>query len=297
MQRPFEIPTEVYPFESKWLEVDGQTIHYVDEGEGPVIVFCHGNPSWSLLYVDIIKELRSDFRCIAMDYPGFGMSGKPDIAQYGYTPGEHSAILQAFIEKMGLTDFSIFVQDWGGPIGLGAAGRMPERIRRMYIGNTWAWKYKEGTEMYTNAKAFSDKMGGPESKARIMEKNTFLKISMNQLLAGAKKNTPDLADAVKAAWLAPFSTPESRLPTWVFPGQIMGAGDFLTEVENNMAKLADKPAVLFWGMKDMVFPPSTLEDWRKMLNNIQKEVPLPEANHFFQTEEPELIAKTIREFE
>ena len=295
MERPFEISNEIYPFESKWMEIENIPVHYIDEGSGPVILFCHGNPSWSLLYSGIIQGLRDKYRCIAMDYPGFGMSGKPDINTYGYTPAEHSGVLKSFVEKLGLEKFHIFVQDWGGPIGLGMAGVLPEKIDKMIIGNTWAWPHIEGSDSYKAAKAFSDKMGGPESRQRIMEKNTFLKISIGILTGGMGKRNPALKDQVKEAYLAPFSTPESRLPTWVFPGQIIGAKDFLTEVKNNLAGLVEKETLLFWGMKDGVFPPPVLEEWKAILKNY-KVVELPEANHFFQEDEPELIAKELAAF-
>ena len=68
-----------YPFEPHYLDLDGLRYHYLDEGTGEPIVMVHGNPSWSLLYSGIIQNLRDSYRCIAMDYPGFGMSGKPDI--------------------------------------------------------------------------------------------------------------------------------------------------------------------------------------------------------------------------
>ena len=71
----FEVDKELFPFESRFLKTsDGSEIHYVDEGEGPVILMLHGNPSWSFLYRKMITKLKAHFRCIAPDYPGFGLS-------------------------------------------------------------------------------------------------------------------------------------------------------------------------------------------------------------------------------
>ena len=126
-----------------------------------------------------------------------------------------------------------------------------------------------------------------------MQKNSFLNISMPLLLRGAKSRGKELRAELKAAYLAPFSTPESRIPTWVFPGQIMQAREYLESLGNSLEPLRDKPTVLFWGMKDLVFPPVILEAWKKRLSNY-KFVELPEANHFFQEEEPEIIANEIR---
>ena len=67
----------LYPFESKWFDGAGPRVHYVDEGGGPTVVMFHGNPTWSFLYRNVITKLRGQFRCIAVDYPGFGLSERP----------------------------------------------------------------------------------------------------------------------------------------------------------------------------------------------------------------------------
>ena len=74
MERPDWFDESLFPFESKWMDVDGNTVHYIDEGEGPAIVMCHGNPTWSFLYRKVVSGLSDRFRCIAIDYPGFGLS-------------------------------------------------------------------------------------------------------------------------------------------------------------------------------------------------------------------------------
>ncbi len=296
MKRAFEISTDIYPFESKWLDIDGITIHYLDEGEGPTLLLCHGNPTWSLLYVPIIRLLKDKFRCVAIDYPGFGFSGKPDISDYGYTPAEHSNILIKAIDKLGLDQFSIFVQDWGGPIGLNAATEYADRIENMFIGNTWAWAFEPGTPMGEASEKFSSKMGGDAMKEKIMQKNSFLNISMPLLVRGARRHMPELRNQIKQAYLAPFSTPESRIPTWIFPRQIMAAKEFLSELNNKFEqRLSEKPTILFWGEKDLVFPPHLIPEWEKRLKNFKK-VLFPEASHFFQEEEPEQISTEIKQF-
>jgi haloalkane dehalogenase len=292
MKRPFEIASEIFPFESRWKKIKDINIHYIDEGEGPVILFCHGNPTYSLLYSNIISKLRDKYRCIAMDYPGFGMSGKPEYPGYGYTPEEHSEILKEFILKMKLEDFSIFVQDWGGPIGLNAACDLSERIKYLFIGNTWAWEFKEGTPSGESARGFSNKMGGDDLKEKIMQKNSFMNISISLLLRGIKKRNPEQAEKLKEAYVAPFNTPESRIPTWVFPRRIIESGKFLDELSKKLPRIINKKAILFWGEKDVIFPAPVKEEWKRILKNFT-EVSLPEASHFFQEEEPDQIAQEI----
>jgi haloalkane dehalogenase len=67
----------LYPFESRWFDSSAGRVHYIDEGSGPPILFCHGNPTWSFLYRHIVHQLRDRFRCVAADYLGFGLSERP----------------------------------------------------------------------------------------------------------------------------------------------------------------------------------------------------------------------------
>ena len=125
-RRPNWLSRQLYPFEDQWMEIDGHTLHYVDEGAGPVLLLLHGNPTWSFLYRGIIRRLRDTFRCVAADYPGFGLSTAR--AGYGFTTREHSAVVEKLFLALDLRDVTLVVQDWGGPIGLGLAGRQSDRI-------------------------------------------------------------------------------------------------------------------------------------------------------------------------
>src|SRR5689334_7402118 len=135
--RPAWVPTHLYPFEDRYADAAGCRVHYVDEGTGPPLLMLHGNPTWSFLYRDVILGLRERFRCIAVDHPGFGLSApRPG---YRFTPAEHAEVLEALVRQLDLTDVTMMVQDWGGPIGFAVAGRRPDRFARFVIGNTWAW--------------------------------------------------------------------------------------------------------------------------------------------------------------
>ena len=107
MTLPFATPTELFPVEHRFLELDGARIHIVDAGAGETLLLLHGNPSWSFLYRKIIAALKSDFRCVAMDYPGYGMSDAPP--RYGFTPREHTAVLERFVERLDLRDLTMMV--------------------------------------------------------------------------------------------------------------------------------------------------------------------------------------------
>src|SRR5215471_17443657 len=96
----FDVPQRLFPVERRFLELDGARIHYVDEGTGNTLLLLHGNPSWSFLYRKIIAALKSDFRCVALDFPGYGLSDP--APGYHFTPKEHSDVLERFVDRLGL---------------------------------------------------------------------------------------------------------------------------------------------------------------------------------------------------
>src|SRR3954451_6985259 len=112
--RPAWVDDGLFPFESRFVSIGGHTVHYVDEGSGPTLLLLHGNPTWSFLYRNVILGLRDRFRCIAVDHPGFGLSTAPDA--YTFTPAEHAETLEQLVLQLDLTDVTLMVQDWGGPI-------------------------------------------------------------------------------------------------------------------------------------------------------------------------------------
>lgn len=114
MSIDFTPDPQLYPFESRWFDSSRGRIHYVDEGTGPPILLCHGNPTWSFLYRDIIVALRDRFRCVAPDYLGFGLSERP--SGFGYQIDEHARVIGEFVDHLGLDRYLSMGQDWGGPI-------------------------------------------------------------------------------------------------------------------------------------------------------------------------------------
>jgi haloalkane dehalogenase len=92
---PTWLDRTLYPFESRWIDIDGNRIHYVDEGKGPILLLLHGNGSWSFLYRHMIFRLAGQFRCIALDHAGFGLSrARPG---FSFKPRAHSAVLESFV--------------------------------------------------------------------------------------------------------------------------------------------------------------------------------------------------------
>jgi haloalkane dehalogenase len=98
----FAPSAQLYPFDSRWFDSSAGRLHYVDEGRGPAILMCHGNPTWSFLYRQLIRTLQGTFRCIAVDYLGFGLSDRPP--GYGYTPAEHAGVVGELVRELDLKE-------------------------------------------------------------------------------------------------------------------------------------------------------------------------------------------------
>ncbi len=281
---PEWLPMELFPFENRFAEIDGHTIHYIDEGSGPTLLLLHGNPTWSFLYRDIVLELRDRFRCIALDYPGFGLSTPTD--GYDFLPASHARVVESFVKEMKLADISIMVQDWAGPIGLWVAGRRPEDIKALIIGNTWAWPI-DGDPHFER---FSKIMGGPIGGFFIRHFNAFV----NFLIPSGVKRKK-LPKEVMNAYRSPFPTKESRLPTRIFPREIAGSPDFLTEVEAGLVNLKDTPTLILWGDKDFAFREQEKTRFESAFPK-HHTVILEGAGHYIQEDAPDEISRSIMEW-
>ena len=280
---PFTVPADLFPVEHRFLDLDGAHIHYVDEGSGETLLLLHGNPTWSFLYRKIIAALKSDFRCVAIDYPGYGMSDAPP--GYGFTPKEHSAVLERFVDHLGLADLTLMVQDWGGPIGLGFAGRRPELVRRLIIGNTFAWPLDGEWRI----RVFSWVLGGPVGRSLTSAFNFGPKVFFAR--GFARKTEPE----VREMYLAPWRDPGRRAAAVIAPRQLIAASPYLREVEANLHSLADRPALIVWGTKDFAFREAERARFERIFPK-HRTVLLDDASHFLQEDAGDRIAEVFRAF-
>jgi haloalkane dehalogenase len=247
--RPAWVPDDLYPFEDRWLAIDGHRVHFVDEGTGPPLLLLNGNPSWSFGWRDVILGLRGSFRCIAPDYPGFGLSEA--ALGFDYTPRSQSQVVERLVDLLGLDAVVVFGYAWGGPIGLGLAGRRPELVRALVIANTWAWP-----DDRLRVRLFSALMGGPLSPLLVDRLNLMLRVYLPFNLKRGR-----LTDAERAAYAGPFPRPKRSIMA-VFPREIIRGRGWLREVEANLPKLAAKPALIVWPDSDPGFGDTELAGWQ-----------------------------------
>jgi haloalkane dehalogenase len=283
VKRPFEVDAAEYPFKDHWLPYRDGYIHYIDEGQGPTVLLLHGNPTWSYLYRNIIKELRNDCHLIALDYPGFGMSKAP--SHYNFTAQEQSDAVQDFIHRLCLEDLVLVVQDWGGPIGLNYAVEHRENLRGIVVINTWAWP-----TTLLPMKIFSLLMGGwPLGYWLQTRRNFFAKAVVPSEMHQSEKIT----ESLRKAYTDPFPTPKSRIPTWIFPGQIRKARSWFAAIEAKLPTLSDVPAQILWGTKDSAgFPLAEVDKWQRYLKMNETEL-LIDASHLVQEDRPDRVAAAI----
>ena len=277
---------DLYPFESRWFDAGpAGRMHHVDEGAGRPILMCHGNPTWSFLYRHLIRELRGRFRCVAVDYPGFGLSERP--AGYGYTAAEHAAAVGALVRSLDLRDLIVMGHDWGGPVCLSVACEEPDRVTGVVLGNTWFWPVDR------RARTFSRVMSSRPLQRAILERNFFVE---RLLPSGIVRSLEPLE---MEHYRAVQPTPEARAGVAELPRQLRDAGPWLTELEERVPRLlGGKRALVTYPMRDFAFPAKpTLPRFRRAFADVEV-VELPRAKHFFQEDaSPEVAAAIARRFE
>jgi haloalkane dehalogenase len=269
-----------FPFEPRYLELDGLRLARVDEGEGPPVVFFHGEPTWSFLWRKVIPPvLKAGYRCVAPDLAGFGRSDKPlDLGWYSYD--RHTEIVRALVEELDLRGATAVVHDWGGPIGLRLAVEAADRFDRLVITDSGLFTGRQ--RMADAWLAFRD----------FVERTEDLPVSM--LVRRACKTDP--GDEVAAAYDAPFPTPESKAGARAFPlilptsPEMPGAAEGRRTLEA-LAK-DDRPTLILWADSDPVLPAETGRRFASAIGRPDPEE-IEDAAHFLQEDAGERIGRRI----
>lgn len=271
--RPEWLDPTIYPFASHYLDLAMGRMHYVDEGQGEPIVFVHGTPTWSFLYRDLIKRLSARYRCVAPDQIGFGLSDKP--ASWTYRPADHTRNLAALIEHLGLRDLTLVVHDFGGPIGLGYAVDHPQNVARVVVFNSWMWSLADDPQ----ARRADRLVRGALGKFLY----TRLNASPRFLLPALWANKATLTPEVHRAYTAVHRGAQERMGMYQLARELLGSSDYYDDLWEQRAQLANIPALLLWGLKDVTFGPA-LGRWREAFPRAQV-VTFPDAGHFVMEEE------------
>ncbi|MCA0301567.1 MAG: alpha/beta fold hydrolase [Proteobacteria bacterium] len=273
-EQRFGLPAGSFPFASRLLHLNNCQLHLVDEGRGPVLLFLHGNPTWSFQFRHLIRTLRGSYRCIALDLPGFGLSTAPP--GFSFKPRDAAPLVAAAMRDLDLRDATLVAHDWGGPIGLAAMAEEPGRIRRIVLGNTWAWPVNGDFHF----EWFSRLMGGPVGRWANLRFMAFVTWFMPMAMRRRR-----LAAMERAAYRAPFADATRRVPLHVFPSEIVGAGPWLAEVER-VAAAFDGPVQLLWPDRDVAFRRRELAHWRSLWPRARVAA-IERCGHFLWEEAPD----------
>ena len=284
--RPGWVSDELFPFKSHFFDSPRGRMHYIDEGKGEPIVFVHGNPSWSFEFRGPIRGLSGQFRCVAADHIGFGLSERSPRPQ-DYCPRVHSDNFAALLDHLQLENITLYLTDWGGPIGLDFARRYPDRVRRLILANTWCWPVNTDRHFVM----FSRMMSSPVGRFLNRRLNFFV----TQVMPRAVGDRKVLGREVMRHYRQAQPDPESRGACAAFPGHIIGASDWLESIWSDRDSFVNKPSLVLWGHKDIAFRQQELNTWQAELTNYECYT-FEQSGHFLAEEIPDSVTPLLAEF-
>lgn len=278
-----------YPFPSSFIEIGQHRMHYLDVGHGPVVVMVHGNPTWSYYFRNLIASISQFCRVIAMDHIGCGLSDKVQDFHY-YTLQQHRENLEVLLSSLDITSFSLVVHDWGGAIGMGLATRYPERIEKIVVLNTAAFRSK--------------RIPWRIRICRLPILGPFLVRAFNgfALPATFMAVKRPMRKEIAKAYLAPYNNWRNRIAIAAFVRDIpLSAGDRsydeLTRIENGLPLLRDAgiPMLILWGGGDFCFDRHFYEEWLRRFP-AAKHVYYGDGGHYLLEDKPVETGEQIASF-
>jgi haloalkane dehalogenase len=270
------------------MEIDGQRLHYVDEGAGEPLLFVHGNPTWSFYWRNLILGLRDRYRCVAVDHIGCGLSDKPQ--KYEYTLTRRIGDLVDVVQRLDLRGATLVAHDWGGAIGLGAVQQLRERFSRIVLFNTGA--FPPPFVPWRIAACRIPVFG----TLALRGLNAFSRAALSMAVEKHERMTAD----VRAGLLAPYDSWQYRVAIDAFVKDIPFSPRYptwqtLERIEAGLGSLGTMPIQLIWGMRDWCFRPECLE--RFILHWPQAEVHrLDDCGHYVVEDAHERIVPLMRDF-
>ena len=287
-----------WPFQPHFCEAAGFSQHYVDIGEGEVIICLHGEPTWGYLYRNMIPPLAENNRVIVPDHMGFGKSETPLDREY--TLKSHTENLSALIDELSLDQITFVMQDWGGPIGTAFTVRHPEKVKRLVYMNTVAG-YGVVSESVTpiNQSPWFKWIGeGLESgrTEQVLRNAGSTVLSIMKIIGF--QNSSVIDDTWIDAYSSPFPSYESSIGAYEFPidaylGRIV---DYVLEGAEGVPNLKSKPAILLEGLEDRAIPPDRAIEGFRSLWPDERIIELEGVGHFCQEDAPDLLVSYIQEF-
>jgi pimeloyl-ACP methyl ester carboxylesterase len=283
-----------YPFDSHFLDCGGFRYHYIDQQPqggnttSETILCVHGNPTWSFAWRKFVQDLSKSYRVIAVDHLGCGFSDKPQ--NYPYTLRQHIENLKQLITKLDLRNITLIAHDWGGAIGMGAAGELPDRFQRFVLCNTAAFR---STRMPFRIAVCRWPVLGPLG---VRGFNLFSRAALTMAVSHRERMTP----AVRAGYLAPYDCWANRVAVQRFVEDIPLSPKHptyatLVQVEEGLKQFKNRPVLLAWGEQDWCFTPEFRKEFQSRLPQAEV-LAIPDAGHYLFEDAPEIVLPRIRQF-
>jgi pimeloyl-ACP methyl ester carboxylesterase len=279
-------PATLYPFAPRKMVIGDHTVSYVDEGQGPTVVMLHGNPTWSFFYRRLILSLRDTFRVIGIDHLGCGLSDKPQ--DYAYTLANHIRNTEHVLKSLKMEKFALIMHDWGGAIGMGAAGHNPEKVSGVVVMNTAAFRSSR-----LPLRIRINRIPGLGALL-VRGLNIFARAALHMAVS------KPLAPEIRAGYLAPYDSWANRIALLRFVQDIPltpqhPSYSCLAAVEENLGLLASTPMLLLWGGRDFCFTHHFFQEWRRRFPRAETRY-FADAGHYLLEDAFEAIEPLVKDF-
>ena len=288
-----------WPFPPNFFDGNGFLMHYVDEGprQANPIILLHGEPTWGYLYRKFIPELSKSFRVVVPDMMGFGKSETPQDKEY--TLKTHVENLCSLIDHLKLTNITFVGQDWGGPITAAYSIRNLNKVKSFVLINTLFGYSKEERPKNLSPwfqwikKHYQDKtLDGilGELGSTLLSVMKIPNFTNNNIINETWINAYSAQFPDRASCIGAINFPLDALLNRIVPYIVEGIK------QGDLKSLCSKPAVLAYGMKDKAIEPDyAIRDFKALFPG-SKVVEMPNAGHYSQEDEPELLINLIKEF-
>jgi len=280
------------PYPSRFVEVNGSRLHYLDEGDGQTFLFLHGNPTSSYLWRNVMPYVAPNGRIVALDNVGFGLSDKPDL---DYTYQTHYTYLEGFIDALDLDDIVFVLHDWGSVLGLDYARQHQNRVRGVVFMEAIvppSFPMSSLGAFGPAGKLFGQFRTDGIGQQLIMEQNLFVE----QILLNGTQ-TRQLSQREREAYRAPFPTTESRFPVYVWPNELPIAGEparnvALINAVGDWLENSPTPKLLQYASPGAIIPPTAAAWMAEHYRNIETQF-VGYGTHYIQEDNPEAIGRGI----
>ena len=288
-----------WPFLPNFFDGNGFLMHYVDEGprQANPIILLHGEPTWGYLYRKFIPELSKSYRVVVPDMMGFGKSETPQDKEY--TLKTHVENLSRLIDYLKLNNITFVGQDWGGPITAAYSIRNPNKVKSFVLINTLFGYSKEERPKDLSPwfqwinKHYQDKtlegiLG--ELGSTLLSVMKIPNFTNNNIINDTWINAYSSQFPDRASCIGAINFPLDALLNRIVPYIVEGIK------QGDLKSLCSKPAILAYGMKDKAIEPDyAIRDFKALFPG-SKVVEMPNAGHYSQEDEPELLINLIKEF-